>query len=351
MNSPSALPIAVDAMGGDNAPRAVVHGAVLAAHSYGCDIALVGRRTQLERELSRVEGPSSAARARVHVVDATEVVEMGEHPAAAVRAKPDSSIVRCCQLVADGRACAVVSAGNSGASLAAGLFHLKRIRGVARPAIGGMLPSRTGHTFVLDVGANADAKAQWLQQFGVMGSIYAQVMMGLPTPRVGLLSNGAEPGKGSSLVVEAYPLLQRAGINFIGNVEGKDLFRGTVDVAVCDGFVGNIALKTAEGAGEFLFATLRDEAMSSLRGKAGGLLLKSKLRAIRNRVDYRHTGGALLLGVAGELVIAHGRSDELAIQNAVRVAREAVEQQVSEVITRAFAADGDTARVASQGVS
>jgi glycerol-3-phosphate acyltransferase PlsX len=325
-------PVAVDAMGGDHAPAEIVRGALRAATELHIPVLLVGRRELLEDELARIEGPESVSRARVVVVDAREVVEMDEHPANAVRAKRDSSVVRTCALVAQRRAVAAVSAGNSGAVLAAALFSVKRIPGIARPAIGALLPSRGTPTFMLDVGANTDCKPEWLVQFAVMGAVYARTMMGVDSPRVGLLSNGEEADKGSRLVQETYPLLQAAAVRFIGNVESKELFTGACDVAVCDGFVGNIALKTAEGVGEYLFATLRDEAMSSTAAKIGAVLLKPRLRAIRDRVDYRRTGGALLLGVAAEVVIAHGRSDALAVMNAIRVAADAARRNVSATI-------------------
>jgi glycerol-3-phosphate acyltransferase PlsX len=329
---PSVRPVAVDAMGGDHAPAEIVRGALRAATELHIPVLLVGRRELLETELARIEGPESVSRARVGIVDAREVVEMDEHPAHAVRSKRDSSVVRTCDLVAQGTAAAAVSAGNSGAVLAAALFTVKRIAGVARPAIGALLPSSGARTFLLDVGANTDCRPEWLVQFALMGSVYARRMMGVASPRIGLLSNGEEAGKGSQLVQEAFPLLQTSTNGFTGNIESKELFTGACDVAVCDGFVGNIALKTAEGVGEYLFAALREAAMSSLGGKLGGQLLKPRLRALRDGVDYRHTGGALLLGVAGEVVIAHGRSDALAIMNAIRVAAEASQRDVSGTI-------------------
>jgi phosphate acyltransferase len=335
-------PVAVDAMGGDNAPAEVVRGALRAATELHIPVLLVGRRELLENELARIEGPETVSRARLTIVDAREVVEMDEHPANAVRSKRDSSVLRACALVADGQAGAVVSAGNSGAVLAAALFTVKRIPGIARPAIGALLPGRASRTFLLDVGANTDCKPEWLVQFAVMGSVYARTMMEVASPRVGLLSNGEEPGKGSQLVRETYPLLEAAPVHFTGNVESKELFIGACDVAVCDGFAGNIALKAAEGVGEYLFAALREEAMSSLTSKIGGQLLKARLRAIRDRVDYRHTGGALLLGVAGEVVIAHGRSDALAVMNAIRVASEAARRDVSGSIAGAIGAAAGT---------
>jgi len=328
--SESELPIALDAMGGDHAPAEIVRGAVRAATEHGIRVALVGRRAVIERELG---GEHRAAEA-ISVVDAAEVIAMDEHPAQAVRAKKDASLVVACRLVAEGRARAAVSAGNSGAVLAAALFTVKRIRGVARPAIGAQLPTTRGRCFLLDVGANADCRPEWLAQFALMGSIFANTMMGVRAPSVGLLSNGEEPGKGSDLVRAATPLLEKAPVRYIGNVEGKDLFAGKADVVVSDGFTGNVALKMAEGVADFLFSSISREARKSFTGKVGGALLKPRLRPLRDQVDWRVVGGALLLGVDGEVVIAHGRSDAVAIANALRVARDAADRGVHSVIAR-----------------
>jgi glycerol-3-phosphate acyltransferase PlsX len=326
------LPIAIDAMGGDNAPAEIVRGALRAVNEHGISVTLVGRREVVEAEL---RSAGSAPGASIGIVDAREVIEMDEHPANAVRAKRDSSLVSACALVARGEAAAVVSAGNSGAMLAAALFTIKRIPGIARPAIGASFPSDAGQTFILDVGANTDCKPEWLAQFAIMGDIYARTMLGIETPRVGLLSNGEEAEKGSELVQAAHPLIAALPIRFVGNVEGKDVFRGGCDVVVTDGFTGNVVLKIAEGIGDFLFASIAREARKSITGKVGGALLKPKLRPLRDRVDYRKTGGALLLGVAGEVVIAHGRSDAEATMNAIRVGARAADQGVSSVISGA----------------
>jgi glycerol-3-phosphate acyltransferase PlsX len=326
------LPIAVDAMGGDNAPAEIVRGALRALSEHGIAVTLVGRREAVEAEFRSAGAVTPDG---ITIVDAREVIEMNEHPANAVRAKRDSSLVSSCALVAAGEARAVVSAGNSGAMLAAALFTIKRIPGVARPAIGAAFPSEAGQTFILDVGANTDCKPEWLAQFAVMGDIYARTMLGIPSPRVALLSNGEESEKGSELVQAAHPLIAALPIQFVGNVEGKDIFRGGCDVVITDGFTGNVVLKVAEGIGEFLFASIAREARKSLGGKVGGALLKPKLRPLRDRIDYRKTGGALLLGVAGEVVIAHGRSDAEATMNAIRVAARAADQGVSQVIAGA----------------
>jgi glycerol-3-phosphate acyltransferase PlsX len=326
------LPIAVDAMGGDRAPTEIVRGALRAVNEHGIAVTLVGRREAVEQELRNA---GTATHDRITVVDARDVIEMNEHPANAVRAKRDSSLVSACALVAGGHASAVVSAGNSGAMLAAALFTIKRIRGISRPAIGASFPSDAGQTFMLDVGANTDCKPEWLAQFALMGDVYARTMLGIVRPRVALLSNGEESEKGSELVQAAHPLIAALPIDFVGNIEGKDVFRGACDVVVTDGFTGNVVLKVAEGIGDFLFASIAREARKSLGGKVGGALLKPKLRPLRDRVDYRKTGGALLLGVAGEVVIAHGRSDAEATMNAIRVAARAAEQGVSNVIAGA----------------
>jgi glycerol-3-phosphate acyltransferase PlsX len=326
------LPIAVDAMGGDHAPTEIVRGALRAANEHGIEVTLVGRREVVEQELRNA---GMATPGGINIVDAREVIEMNEHPANAVRAKRDSSLVSSCALVAGGQARAAVSAGNSGAMLAAALFTIKRIPGVARPAIGASFPSEAGQTFILDVGANTDCKPEWLAQFALMGDVYARTMIGIPSPRVALLSNGEESEKGSDLVQAAHPMIAALPIQFVGNVEGKDIFRGGCDVVVTDGFTGNVVLKVAEGIGEFLFASIAREARKSVGGKVGGALLKPRLRPLRDRIDYRKTGGALLLGVAGEVVIAHGRSDAEATMNAIRVAARAADQGVSNVIAGA----------------
>jgi phosphate acyltransferase len=326
------LPIAVDAMGGDHAPTAIVRGALRAVNEHGIAVTLVGRREVVEDELRNAGVPTPQG---ITVVDARDVIEMNEHPANAVRAKRDSSLVSSCALVAGGQAGAVVSAGNSGAMLAAALFTIKRIAGIARPAIGASFPSEAGQTFILDVGANTDCKPEWLAQFALMGDVYARTMLGIARPRIALLSNGEESEKGSELVQAAHPLIAALPIQFVGNVEGKDIFRGGCDVVVTDGFTGNVVLKVAEGIGEFLFASIAREARKSFSGKVGGALLKPRLRPLRDRIDYRKTGGALLLGVAGEVVIAHGRSDAEATMNAIRVAARAAEQGVSNVIAGA----------------
>ena len=240
-------------------------------------------------------------------------------------------------MVEDGRAGGFVSAGNSGAVMAGALFGLHRIAGIDRPAIGSIIPmAGGGNCFLLDVGANADAKPEHLLQYAVMGSIYAQKLMGIASPRVALLSNGEEAGKGNQLVQATAPRLRtQPGITFVGNIEGKDIFAGKADVVVTDGFSGNVLIKTAEGAAEFVFQSMRDAVQGDPLATLGGLLIRPRLRAVRRRADWREFGGALLLGVNGVVVIAHGRSDAKAIYNAIRVARDAVERQIVSTIATA----------------
>ncbi|TMG36114.1 MAG: phosphate acyltransferase PlsX [Chloroflexi bacterium] len=327
------MKIALDAVGGDFAPKEVVTGGVRAHRELGVEVVFVGPKAEVDRALT-----AGGAGKWAVIEDAPDTIAMDEHPAQAVRVKKESSIVRGIQMVEDGRVNAFVSAGNSGAVMAAALFGLRRIRGVDRPAIGSPIPTAGGgNAFLLDVGANADARPEHLLQYAVMGMIYAERLMNIANPRVALLSNGEESGKGNQLVQAAEPLLKaQAGVNFVGNVEGKDVFQGKADVIVADGFAGNILIKTAEGVAEFLFRTMRDAARGDPIATLGGLLLRPKLRSIRRRADWREFGGALLLGVNGVAVIAHGRSDGRAIFNAVRVARDAVQRDVVGTIASAI---------------
>ncbi|HEV2954282.1 MAG TPA: phosphate acyltransferase PlsX [Candidatus Dormibacteraeota bacterium] len=309
--------IAIDAMGGDLAPVQIVEGAALAVRDLDVEVVMVGLPDAVLPLLER--------HTELRFVPATQVVGMEEHPANAIRAKSDSSMSVCARLVKDGEVDAWVSAGNSGAALAASLFILGRIRGVDRPALGSMVPTANGFTYLLDVGANVDCKAQFLVQFAQMGAAYAQGLLGLENPRIALLSNGEEPGKGDHLVREVYPRLERSGLNFVGNVEAKEMLAGAADVVVADGFLGNVAIKMAEATAEYIFRTLREEIPKSMVGKLGGLLIRPRVRAMRSRLDWREYGGAPLLGVDGVAVVAHGRSDALAIRNAIRVAKQSVD--------------------------
>ncbi len=312
--------IAVDAMGGDHAPAQVVQGAAQASAEYGVEIALVG--------LPAVVQPMLDAHPTLRLVPCTQVIGMDEHPAQAVRAKPDSSMCICARMCREGRADGWISAGNSGAIMAAALLIQGRIKGVERPALGSVVPTSSGFAYFLDVGANVDSRPEYLVQFAVMGAVYAREMMGRADPRVGLLSNGEEEGKGDERVKEAARRLKGSFPGFVGNVEPKDIYSAKADVIVADGFVGNIAIKMAEATAEFLFRNLRDEIPKTMRGKLGGLLIRPGVRLLRSRVDWREFGGAPLLGIDGVAVIAHGRSDARAVKNAIRVTRDAVQNQL-----------------------
>ena len=307
-------------MGGDHAPAEIVLGAAQAAAEYGVDISLVGIPTIVQ--------PMLDSHPRLQLVPCTQVIGMDEHPAQAVRAKPDSSMCVCARMCKEGRADAWVSAGNSGAVMAAALLIQGRIRGVERPALGSIVPTQDGFAYFLDVGANVDSKPDYMVQFAAMGSVYARQMLGRPEPRVALLSNGEEEGKGDERVKETSRRLRGTLQGFVGNVEPKDIYAARADVVVADGFVGNVAIKMAEATAEFLFRNLREEIPRTTLGKVGGMLIRPGVRQLRTRIDWREFGGAPLLGIDGVAVVAHGRSDARALKNAVRVARDAVENQL-----------------------
>lgn len=322
--------IVVDAMGGDRAPAMVVEGAVQAARDLGLEIILVGQRGAVQAELERYD----TAGLTLTVHHASQVIEMHEHPAAAVKAKKDSSMVVGMELVKRHDAEAFVTAGNSGGALAAALFRLGRIRGIKRPALSTVFPSRTpqGRSFLLDVGANTDCKPEFLVQFALMGSVYAERVLGVPNPRVAIVSNGEEEGKGNQLVQDTVPLLKASALNFVGNAEGKDIPWGLADVVVTDGFTGNVIIKLAEGLSKFLLDMLKEEITSRSVSKVGALLAKPAFDKVKSRLDYREYGGAPLLGIEGVVIVGHGRSDALAIRNAIRVAAHTVENGVLDAI-------------------
>jgi glycerol-3-phosphate acyltransferase PlsX len=318
--------IAVDAMGGDLAPAAVVEGALHAARQYGLEVILVGRTAAITPHLG------GSVPERVEIVDAPDVVEMHDEPAQAVRRKKGASLVVCADLIREGRASAMFSAGNTGAAVAVATLRLGRIPGIDRPAIASLLPNREGLTVLLDAGATKDGEPHYLSQNAVMGSIYAHELLGVAEPRVGLVNIGEEEGKGNRLVREAYPLLQAAPIKFIGNVEGPDLFNGRVDVAVCDGFTGNVILKVGEGVAELVLNLIRDEVNSQPLLKVPAGMLKPAFARIKRRTDYGERGGAPLLGVNGVCIIGHGRSNAIAVANAIRTAGEAVRHGIIDKI-------------------
>lgn len=325
--------IALDAMGGDHAPVSEVAGAVAAAREYGVEVLLVGQRAAIEHQLARHDTKGLT----LGIVEAESVLDMHEvEPARAVRRMPDSSLVRTVALVREGAAQAAVSAGNTGAMMAAALYELKRIPGVARPAIAIVMPTPNGQVLLLDVGANVECKPEWLAQFGVMGSTYLEHVHGVPRPRVGLLSNGEESSKGNALVLDAHPLLKAAPITFIGNVEGKDIFAEVADVVVCDGFVGNVSLKLIEGLAGTISRMVREAVTATPPRKLLALGLRGAFGDLRKRMDWAEYGGAPLLGINGVCIVAHGRSSPYAMQHALRVAREGAEHHVLERLAEAI---------------
>ncbi|MBI3979781.1 MAG: phosphate acyltransferase PlsX [Chloroflexi bacterium] len=320
------LPVALDAVGGDHAPAETVRGALDAARRC-VPVLLVGPEAVVAGELAR-QGAAGA----LPIADAPEIVEMAEHPAAAVRSKKRSSIAVGLELVKAGKAAAFVSAGNSGAVMAAAIFGLGRLPGVERPAIGGTFPCAGGKVFVLDIGANADCRPTHLLQFARMGHAYVSRVFGIARPRIGLLSIGEEPTKGNQLVLDAHPLLQASGLNFVGNVEGKDVLRGAVDVCVADGFTGNVVLKWSEGIHELLMGELRQAMTSRLHYRLAAAVLRPAFRLVARKLDYSEYGGAPLLGVDGVAIISHGRSNARAIAGALRVARQVAEGGMVDAI-------------------
>ena len=320
------MPIAVDAMGGDFAPQSAVEGAFQAAREDGCSILLVGDRARLEAELrkhgSLGGGFSDGRDGRIEIVHAEEVVGMDEPAITPIRKKRRSSLRLAAELVKDGRASAMVTAGNTGAAMIAAKMVIGTVSGVDRPALAAVLPNRQGRTVLLDVGANIDTKPVHLREFAVMGHFYAQEVIGTPSPRIGLMSIGEEEGKGTDLTREVFKVLKTTGLNFVGNVEGGDLFKGTVDVIVCDGFVGNVVLKSSEALAEFILRMLREEIAGSPRGKLGYQLAKPAFDRFRERTDYSEYGAAPLLGLNGGCFIGHGRSNARAIHSAIRRATE-----------------------------
>jgi glycerol-3-phosphate acyltransferase PlsX len=321
--------IVLDAMGSDNYPVPDVAGAVMAAREWGDEIVIVGREETIRQELS--EHDTSGL--KLEIVHASEVVEMDDEPVWAAREKKGSSMHVGMNLVRDGKADAYVTAGNTGGVLTVATLHtLHRIPGVQRPAVTAIFPMPAGEVVVLDVGANADCKPEYLLQFAVMGAIYARNVLERKEPRVALLSNGEEPHKGSTLVKKAYDLLKRSGLNFVGNLEAKEVVTGQADVVVTDGFSGNIFMKTLEATAKMLTTLIRDEIRTNPVTSLGGLLARPAFRRVNRQLDPGEVGGAPLLGVNGVVIKAHGRSDARAIKNAIRQARKAVQSEIIAAI-------------------
>jgi len=342
--------IAIDAMGGDHAPYEIVAGAVWAASEYGVGLELVGKQDQIEQVLDQIEqegiysdcgkgGRKRRIRIDVKSLDikithASEIIEMGEAPGQAIRKKKKSSIVLTVDAVAKGSSDALVAAGSTGAAMASSLFGLGRIPGIERPAIAVTLPTMKKPIVVIDAGANSSCTPQMLKQFAVMGMVFSKNVLGVENPRVGVLNIGEEAGKGNELAQNTYKLLEedQDNMNFVGNIEGREIFLNVCDVVVCDGFVGNVALKITEGTSSMLFRMIKAEFKSDFVGAIIGMLAKPFMRRIYEKINYEEFGGALLLGVKGITVISHGRSKAYAIKNAVRVAKEAVETCVNKKI-------------------
>jgi len=343
--------IAVDAMGGDYAPREIVEGAVWAAMDYGVAIELVGMQNLIEKELRRISRLGITSKARsglfperrkrvdlskldIQITHASEIIEMGESPGQAIRKKKKSSIVLTVDAVAKGNSDALVAAGSTGAAMAASLFGLGRIPGIERPAIALTLPTMKQPFVLLDAGANSQCTPEMLYQFALMGCALSKNVLGIEDPKVGLLNIGEEAGKGNELTQETYKLLeaQHDKVNFVGNIEGKEIFHGDCNVIICDGFVGNVALKIIEGSSSMLFNMLKQEFTQDIISMVIGLLARPFMKRIYKRINYEEFGGALLIGIKGITVISHGRSKAYAIKNAIRVAKEAVETHLNERI-------------------
>lgn len=314
------MKIALDAMGGDNAPLETIKGAVAALEEVSeLELVLVGKKEVIEAELSKYKYNKE----KIEIVDAREIIEMTDEPVVAVKSKKDSSMNRTLELVKDRTVNASVSAGNTGALITASQLKLKRIKGVLRPAIATMFPNKKGHMLMLDVGATADCKPEFLNQYAMMGSKYMEILVGKKNSKVGLLNIGTEEGKGNEVTREAYNLLkENKSINFVGNVESTEVMNGNIDVVVTDGFTGNMVLKTAEGIGKFILDVIKTEVSKSFIYKLGALLLIPALKVVKSKMDSSEYGGAIFLGLNGISIKAHGNSDAVAIKNAIKVAEK-----------------------------
>lgn len=327
--------IIIDAMGGDHAPQAPVAGAVRAVKELGVRVTLVGDERAVKSELEKYRYPAGV----IEIVHASEVITNHEEPAMAVRTKKNSSVVVAARLLSEGRGDAMLSMGNTGALLAAGLLVVGRIKGILRPALAALLPSKKGPVLLVDAGANTNCRVENLVQFGVMGSIYMEKIIGIASPKVGIVSNGEEEGKGDELVKSAYKPMSEAGFNFMGNVEGRDVMAGTADVYVADGFVGNVILKTIEGAGSVIGKMLKDALKESITSKIGALMMRKSLAGFKKMLDYKEYGGAPLLGVKKPVIKGHGSSDARAVFSAIRQAKLCAEENICDTIISSLRLD------------
>ncbi len=326
--------VTVDAMGGDHAPAEIVKGAILAAKEYNIPIQLVGKLEKIRAEL----GKYNTKDLDIELVRADEVIGMDEAPGSALRKKKNSSIVVAVEQVAKGNSQALVAAGSTGAAMAACLFGLGRLPNIDRPAIGVLLPTMNKHVLMLDAGANSACEPEMLYQFAIMGSSFFSAVLGVENPRVGILNIGGEQGKGNPLVQQTYKILEekQETLNFIGNIEGREMFMGYCDVVVCDGFVGNVTLKVTEGVAKMVLELFKSEVNKSLLAKIGALIAKPALMSMKKRTDSDEYGGALLLGIKGTCVIGHGSSKAYAIKNAIKLAKESVEKDVNGKISKLY---------------
>lgn len=329
------MKIIIDAMGGDHAPEEIVAGVAMALREFpDTSFVLTGDRERIETLLEKQEGYDKG---RVEVIHTTQVIEMDDAPVKALKEKKDSSMVAALTALSEGKGQMMISAGCTGALVAGATLIVKRMEGIKRPALAPVLPSQTGEVLLIDGGANADCKPQYLQQFGVMGSIYMQKVFGLEEPNVALINNGAEEEKGSELTKKAYQLLKEAPIHFVGNAEGRDLLSGDYDVLVCDGFTGNIVLKFLEGCAKTILGMLKGYIKESGSAKVGALFMKGAFSKLKKKMDYKEYGGALLLGLNGGVMKAHGSSDETAVFHAISAARKFIEGDVVQVIRQEIA--------------
>ena len=319
------MKIIVDAMGGDHAPHAPVEASVRAVKELGVRIALVGDKETVEKEISACDYPKDM----IEVIHAPEVISNHEEPAKAVRHKKGASVVVAANMLKNGEGDAMLSMGNTGALLAAGLLIVGRIKGISRPALATMLPTARGGKLLIDAGANTNCKPENLVQFGIMGSVYMENVCGIGTPTVGIVSNGEEEGKGDELTKKAFPKMKEAPFKFYGNIEGRDVMEGTVDVMVCDGFVGNVILKTVEGMGHVIGQKVKDLFMKNMMSKIGALFVLSGVKELKKSMDYREYGGAPLLGTKRPVIKGHGSSDALAVFSAIKQAQKFVSSGVT----------------------